>query len=219
MKSLLQDFVNQFSGSVSVGSVLLSIVVAFGISIYIIYVYQKTFSGVVYNKNISLTIVMLSLVTSLIIRTINSNLSLTLGMVGALSIVRFRTAIKEPLDTAFMFWAITAGIMSGAGLYFIAIFASLLLGVLFYGLYIYNGKAKGQYLLVINYKAYHDEDLNEVLDKIANKKLKNKIINTNNIVEATYEVVLDDETILNEIKKLKCVDSVNLIAYKNDIGL
>lgn len=217
-KSLSDEIINQFTSSVSALDVILSVSIAFVISVYIIYIYKKTFSGVVYNKNISLTIIMLSLVTSLIIRTINANLSLSLGMVGALSIVRFRTAIKEPLDTGFMFWAITAGIMSGAGLYAIALLGSLILGLLFYLAYSLNVKAKNQYLLVINYRENREDEVNEKLDEIKNKRLKNKTINSNE-VEVTYEVVLDDIGFINKIKKINGVNSVNLISYKNDIGV
>ena len=218
-KSLSDEIINQFTSSVSALDVILSVLIAFIISVYIIYIYKKTFSGVVYNKNISLTIIMLSLVTSLIIRTINANLSLSLGMVGALSIVRFRTAIKEPLDTGFMFWAITAGIMSGAGLYVIALVGSLILGLLFYLAYSINVKAKGQYLLVINYKENKAKEVNLKLEEIKEKKLKNKTINSKNEVEVTYEVVLENTDYINEIKKTNGVSSVNLISYKNDIGI
>ena len=98
-KSVLENF----TGTISVGDMILSLMVAFVIGMFIIYIYRKTYTGVVYSKAFSLCILMLSMVTAIIIRTINSNISLSLGMVGALSIVRFRTAIKEPVDTGFMF--------------------------------------------------------------------------------------------------------------------
>ena len=107
-KSVLEQFTN----TISVEAMVFSLLTAF----LIIVVYRKTFCGIVYNRSRILCIVMLAMVTAMIIRTINSNLALSLGMVGALSIVRFRTAIKEPIDTAFMFWAITAGITTGTDL-------------------------------------------------------------------------------------------------------
>ena len=119
--AIKNSVLEQFNGSISVEMILISLLVSFVISLFIVFVYKKTFSGVVYNKTIVMTIVMIAMVTSMVIRTINSNLSLSLGMVGALSIIRFRTAIKEPMDTAFLFWAIVSGIMCGAGLYFIAV--------------------------------------------------------------------------------------------------
>jgi hypothetical protein len=126
-KSVLENF----SGTITATDMLLSLVVAFLIGIFIIYVYRKTYTGVVYSKAFSLCILMLSMVTAMIIRTISSNISLSLGMVGALSIVRFRTAIKEPVDTAFMFWGISGGIMAGAGFYLPAIVATLGIGILY----------------------------------------------------------------------------------------
>ena len=104
MSDTIKEYLlENFSSALSADMIILSLLTAFLISLYIIYVYRKTFSGVVFNRNILLTIVLLTIVTSMIIRTINSNLSLSLGMVGALSIVRFRTAIKDPLDIAFLF--------------------------------------------------------------------------------------------------------------------
>lgn len=215
LKDLLLD---QFSSSLTVSSIVLSLVVAFGCSVFIVYIYRKTYSGVVFSKNTTLTIIMLTIVTSMVIRTINSNLSLSLGMVGALSIVRFRTAIKEPLDTAFLFWAIAAGIMAGAGQYLIALLGSALIGLLFYLAYNYSAKAKHQYLLVINYNLVSETNVLEKLDSIKNKKLKNKSIGAKDIVEATYEVELDNEQVVNDIKNTHGVNSVNLIAYKNEVG-
>lgn len=216
IKNLLLD---QFTSTLTVSQIVLSLVIAFIISIYIVYIYRKTFSGVVFNKNTTMTIILLTIVTSMIIRTINTNLSLSLGMVGALSIVRFRTAIKEPLDTAFMFWAIAAGIMSGAGQYLIALLGSAILGLLFYFAYTYNIKAKSQYLLVINYSLINEENVLNKLNEIKKKKLRNKSISSKEIVEATYEVEIEDENIINEIKRVHGVSGVNLITYKNEVGL
>ena len=130
------SFLEQFTGSVSSVDMLISLVVSFLIGLFIVYVYRKTYTGVVYSKAFSLCIIMLAMVTAMIIRTINSNISLSLGMVGALSIVRFRTAVKEPVDTGFMFWGISAGIMAGAGLYIPAIVATLGIGILYFVSYL-----------------------------------------------------------------------------------
>ena len=95
-----KSVLNEFTGTVSITDMALSLITAFIIGLFIIYVYKKTYNGVVYSKSFALCLMLLGMVTSLIIRTINSNLALSLGMVGALSIVRFRTAVKEPVDTA-----------------------------------------------------------------------------------------------------------------------
>lgn len=124
-KSVLEQF-----QSVTVGQMALSVGVAFLMGIFILLVYRQTFRGVLYSKGFAISLVLLAMVTALVIRTISSNLALSLGMVGALSIVRFRTAIKDPVDTVFMFWAITCGIMTGAGQYLVGAFACFGVGLL-----------------------------------------------------------------------------------------
>ena len=217
--AIKNSVLEQFNGSISVEMILISLLVSFVISLFIVFVYKKTFSGVVYNKTIVMTIVMIAMVTSMVIRTINSNLSLSLGMVGALSIIRFRTAIKEPMDTAFLFWAIVSGIMCGAGLYFIAVCGSLLLGLLFYVLYLMDIKAKSQYLLVVIYKSENSQIVESKLDSLTKKKLKSKSVNGNNVIEVTYEVEYDN-TVDELMKSLSgYVRNVNLVTYTNDYGL
>ena len=217
--AIKNSVLEQFNGSISVEMILISLLVSFAISLFIVFVYKKTFSGVVYNKTIVMTIVMIAMVTSMVIRTINSNLSLSLGMVGALSIIRFRTAIKEPMDTAFLFWAIVSGIMCGAGLYFIAVCGSLLLGLLFYVLYLMDIKAKSQYLLVVIYKSENSQIVESKLDSLTKKKLKSKSVSGNNVIEVTYEVEYDN-TVDELMKSLSGdVRNVNLVTYTNDYGL
>ena len=217
--AIKNSVLEQFNGSISVEMILISLLVSFVISLFIVFVYKKTFSGVVYNKTIVMTIVMIAMVTSMVIRTINSNLSLSLGMVGALSIIRFRTAIKEPMYTAFLFWAIVSGIMCGAGLYFIAVCGSLLLGLLFYVLYLMDIKAKSQYLLVVIYKSENSQIVESKLDSLTKKKLKSKSVNGNSVIEVTYEVEYDN-TVDELMKSLSGdVRNVNLVTYTNDYGL
>lgn len=217
--AIKNSVLEQFNGSISVEMILISLLVSFVISLFIVFVYKKTFSGVVYNKTIVMTIVMIAMVTSMVIRTINSNLSLSLGMVGALSIIRFRTAIKEPMDTAFLFWAIVSGIMCGAGLYFIAVCGSLLLGLLFYVLYLMDIKAKSQYLLVVIYKSENSQIVESKLDSLTKKKLKSKSVSGNSVIEVTYEVEYDN-TVDELMKSLSGdVRNVNLVTYTNDYGL
>lgn len=182
MIDIIKEFIlNQFAGPVTIPMIVTSLLVAFVMSLFIVFVYRKTFSGIVYNKNMPLTIMLLAMVVAMIIRTINSNLSLSLGMVGALSIVRFRTAVKEPLDTSFMFWAITAGIMSGAGLYITGIVATLLLGVVYYVSYMVGSKAKSQYLLVVRYSTQAEAAVSEALRTVTKKQLKSKSVNNLNV--------------------------------------
>lgn len=217
--TIKNSVLEEFSGTLSVGGLVLSLVVAFLIAIYIIFIYKKTFAGVVYSKNFALTVTLLSMVTALIIRTINSNLALSLGMVGALSIVRFRTAVKEPMDTAFMFWGISAGIMAGAGLYLAALVASLALGLLFYICYLFGFKPGSKYLLIIKVENKNLVGVEDYLKKIKNKKLKSKSI-LNNVTEMTYEYTNknEDTKLVNSIYNLDGVLNVSLVSYQNDFG-
>ena len=116
--------------SVSILDMLIALALAFGIGVFIFYVYKKTYSGVMYSSSFGVTLIALTLVTTLVILAVTSNVVLSLGMVGALSIVRFRTAIKEPLDIAFLFWSIAVGIVLAAGMIPLAIIGSVIVGVI-----------------------------------------------------------------------------------------
>lgn len=214
-----KSVLNEFTGTISITDMALSLLTAFIIGLFIIYVYKKTFNGVVYSKSFALCLVLLGMVTSLIIRTINSNLALSLGMVGALSIVRFRTAVKEPVDTAFMFWAITVGIMSGAGLYIIALIASIALGLLYFVSYSLGFKKNTKYLFIVKYNIDMDEQVIKYIKKIPKHKLKSKSI-TKDIVETTFEIEIKDEhtEILDKFKNVEGIISASVISYQNDFG-
>ena len=197
----------------------LSLLTAFVVSLLIIFVYKKTYAGVLYSKTFTLCIMMLAMVTALIIRTVNANLSLSLGMVGALSIVRFRTAVKEPVDTGFMFWGISAGIMAGAGLYIIALVGSVILGILYVAGYSFSFKGKSKYLFVLKYDEKYDEIAKEMVKKIRKRKLKTKTVNKG-VIEVTYEVEIKDENtkFMEEFQKNENFKTVALISYQNEFG-
>ena len=222
--TIKKSVLDNFTGTVSVGSMLLSLLVAFLIGIFIIYVYRKTYTGVVYSKAFALCILMLSMVTAMIIRTISSNISLSLGMVGALSIVRFRTAVKEPVDTGFMFWGISAGIMAGAGLYLIAIIASLGVGILYFVTYLMGFKVANRYLLVLKYDSDAHDDVVRKLKSLRRFKIRSKSI-FGSQVELSLEVDLKenskggvDTSIVDTFSSVDGVVNASLIAYQNDFG-
>lgn len=194
-----------FSQTIPTLDLILSLLIAIVCSLIINFVYKKTYIGVSYTKTFSLSIILLCMVTSLVIRTINSNLSLSLGMVGALSIVRFRAAVKDPVDIVFMFWAIAAGIMSGAGLYFATLLACLIIGISYFICFTYQTKKTDKALLVIKtYSANADEILG-IMNKSTGAKLKTESYK-NGIVEFTYE--LANRSQANEI-----------LNYKNSPGI
>ena len=224
--TIKKSVLDNFTGTISTLDMVLSLVVAFAIGMFIIYIYRKTYTGVVYSKAFSLCILMLSMVTAMIIRTINSNISLSLGMVGALSIVRFRTAVKEPVDTGFMFWGIAAGIMAGAGLYIPALVASLGIGVLYFISYLLGFKVSSRYLLVLKYKAKAHEDVMRKLKTIKKFKIRSKSI-FNDSIELSLEVDLKeknkksngiDTTIVDQFNDIDGIVNASLIAYQNDFG-
>ena len=219
-KSVLENF----TGTVSVGSMILSLIVAFLVGIFIIYVYRKTYTGVVYSKAFALCILMLSMVTAMIIRTISSNISLSLGMVGALSIVRFRTAVKEPVDTGFMFWGISAGIMAGAGLYLIALIASLGIGLLYFVTYLMGFRVASRYLLVLKYDASAHNEVVRKIKSLRKYKIRSKSIFGSQI-ELSIEVDLKensrggiDTSLVDGFSSVDGVNNASLIAYQNDFG-
>ena len=222
--TIKKSVLSNFTGTISVGDMMLSLLVAFLIGIFIIYVYRKTYTGVVYSKAFSLCILMLSMITAMIIRTISSNISLSLGMVGALSIVRFRTAVKEPVDTAFMFWGITAGIMAGAGLYIISIIASLCIGLLYFLVYLMGFKLSNRYLLVLKYDISSHDEVVRKLKTLKKFKVRSKSIFKDQ-VELSLEVDLKenkkgkiDDSIVDDFSGVTGMVNASLIAYQNDFG-
>ena len=142
--------------SVSVVDMAAALVLAFGLGMFIFFVYKKTFSGIMYSSGFGVTLIALTMITTVVILAVTSNVVLSLGMVGALSIVRFRTAIKEPLDIAFLFWSIAAGIVLAAGMIPLAVFGSLFIGIVL--LVFVNRKPHlNPYIVVIGCEGHESE--------------------------------------------------------------
>ncbi|WP_411348484.1 DUF4956 domain-containing protein [Paenibacillus sp. WLX2291] len=212
-KSFLQlDSFNQ----VSFIEMFWSLLIAFGLGMLIYWVYRKCYRGVVYSHNYNVSFVLMTIITALIIMTISSNIVLSLGMVGALSIVRFRTAVKDPMDIMFMFWSISAGIATGATLYAFAIVGSIVITlVIFFMARRQNSDAP--YLLVIHF----DDEAAEPV-KIALRKLKyvlkSKTVRKH-VTEMTVEIRLkdpDDTQFINELSNVNGVSDVVLVSYNGD---
>ncbi len=201
--------------SVSYIDLLFGLGSSFLIGLFIFYIYRKTFRGVVYSYNYNVTFVLMTMITTLIIMTISTNIVLSLGMVGALSIVRFRTAVKDPLDIVYMFWAISVGIASGAKLYPVALFGSLVIGAVL--VWLSRKKIREQpYLLIIR----HTDDATIPLRLLMRKmeyQLKSKTVRKD-YTELTVEMRLrDDNTaFVTEISGIEGVQDVSLINYSGD---
>ncbi|MBQ3155529.1 MAG: DUF4956 domain-containing protein [Clostridia bacterium] len=204
--------------SVSIVDMLLTLALAFGIGLFIFLVYKKTYSGVMYSSSFGGTLVALTMITSMTILAVTSNVVLSLGMVGALSIVRFRTAIKEPMDIAFLFWSIAAGIVLAAGMIPLAVIGSVIIGVVM--------------LVFINRKAVHDPYIaviscaNAQVEKSATKYLQQNVEKAviksktaqNGSIEMTWEIRLlkHDTDFITELSEMDGVNSAVLVSYNGD---
>lgn len=184
-----------------------------GAAIYLVYRFFNR--SVIYNENFNILIILTTVVTSFIIMTISSNVVLSLGMVGALSIVRFRAAVKDPLDIGFLFWGIAAGITAGAQLYWVALIGTAVIAVLYILITIFR-KEKKSYLLILRYAAASEMNVTGVLNGIK-YRLKNKT-QTGDHVELTIEVKIknNDTTYLSRFNAVEGVESVTLLEYSGE---
>jgi uncharacterized membrane protein YhiD involved in acid resistance len=194
--------------------VVFTMLLTFAVGLFIFYIYRKTFKGVLYTRNFNVGLVMTSLVTALIIMPISSNIILSLGMVGALSIVRFRTAIKDPIDIVFMFWALAVGIACGAGFYMVAIVGSLMVGLFVFALSHVNFGSADPYLLVVHHENGSEAELTKALPS---HKLQSRTV-TPNGVELMLEVrvLAEDTNVVDNLLKIKGVKHAALISYNGD---
>ena len=218
LMNLLQEFMNPPNAyqSLTVERVLLSLIVTFGVTLFIFYMYRKTFRGVLYTRNFNVGLVLTGLVVNLVVLPISSNIALSLGMVGALSIVRFRTAIKDPADIVFTFWAIAVGIISGAGLYMIALIGSPVIGLFLFVLSRANFRSSDPYLLVVNYANEAEDAVQKAVPK---HKLRSRTI-TPAGVELVVEVRMKakDAPQVDELLKIKGVSNAALVSYNADVA-
>jgi len=207
-------FLEEFS-AISMVDALTAIALAFALSLFIVFIYRVTYAGVNYSRNFTGCLMMLSMVTALVIMVVSSNVVLSMGMVGALSIVRFRTAVKEPTDTAFMFWAIATGIICGAGYVSIAILVTLLLGLLFVLVHTLSGKQKySGYMIVVRYDV--GSEVEAKLSSISGYKMKNKTM-SGTYTELVAEIKLTDAG-LQKIDYLRNIPGVREVTIMASIG-
>ncbi|HHX52360.1 MAG TPA: DUF4956 domain-containing protein [Erysipelothrix sp.] len=204
--------------SVPLLDMAIAMVLAFVVGLFIFYVYKKTYSGVMYSSSFGVTLIALTMITALIILAVTSNIVLSLGMVGALSIVRFRTAIKEPSDIAFLFWSIAVGIVLAAGLIPLALFGSLMIGAVL--LFFSSRSITDQpYILVVHYENQEDENdaYQYIISNVSKSAIKSKSI-TNHLIEVNYEVRLinDNTNFINDLSTMPGVLHTVLVSYNGD---
>lgn len=204
--------------SVSAVDMVLALVLSFGIGLFIFLIYKKTFAGVMYSSSFGVTLVALTMISTFVILAVTSNVVLSLGMVGALSIVRFRTAIKEPLDIAFLFWAIAAGIVLAAGMIPLAVFGSVVIGIVL--LIFANKKSHTSPYIVVLRCSGHDSEVaaTDFLKKQVKKfNIKSKTVQ-NGFVEINAEIRLNNENtdFINILSEMNGVSSAVLVSYNGD---
>ncbi len=213
-KSSFMESVTEFSAV----DTLLGMVFALVIGLFIFMVYKKTFNGVMYSSGFALTLVGLSLVTTLVIMAVTSNVVLSLGMVGALSIVRFRAAIKEPIEIVYLFWSIASGIVIGAGMIPLAVIGSAMIGVIL--LVFANRKMhESPYILILN---CDDEKSEEEVLHMTQKAVKRFLVKSKTVnaggIELTAEIRLKDATtsFVNRFHAIEGVRNVTLVSYNGE---
>ena len=204
--------------AVSMFDMVLALVLAFGLGVFIYLIYKKTYAGVMYSSSFGVTLVALTMITTLVILAVTSNVVLSLGMVGALSIVRFRTAIKEPLDIAFLFWSIAGGIVLAAGMIPLAIFGSVLIGLII--LFFANRKENTNPYIVVLDCINHDSEQRAMAflkEKTGKCTVKSKTARKGS-VELNLEIRLKDDNtdFVNELSELEGVGSAVLVSYNGD---
>ena len=204
--------------AVSVLDMALALVLAFGVGLFIFFVYKKTYAGVMYSSGFGVTLIALTMITTLVILAVTSNIVLSLGMVGALSIVRFRTAIKEPLDIAFLFWAIAAGIVLAAGLIPLAVFGSVFIGIILL-LFANRKSMTSPFIVVIDCDGHDSETraLKLLRAHTVRCAVKSKTARKG-AVELNCEVRLNNGNtdFVNELSDLEGVTSAVLVSYNGD---
>ena len=204
--------------AVSLLDMSIALLLAFMMGMFIFFVYKKTYSGIMYTSSFAITLVALTMITTLVILAITSNIILSLGMVGALSIVRFRTAVKEPMDIAFLFWSIAVGIVLAAGLIPLAVFGSLWIGII---LYIFSHKKNTQrpYILVVHCENQNSEkNVYQFIQKqVYAFSLKSKSIKKD-CIELNYEIRLKDQetSFVNELSDMEGVLYTVMVSYNGD---
>ncbi len=204
--------------SISILDMAVTMLLAFGVGVFIFLIYKKTYAGVMYSSSFGVTLVALTMITSLVILAVTSNVVLSLGMVGALSIVRFRTAIKEPLDIAFLFWAIAVGIVLAAGMIPLAVFGSLFIGIIIL-LFANHKDTSNPYIVVLECAGSESEEaaLSFLMQHTKRCVIKSKTAKKDQ-VELNLEVRLRDTNtaFVNELASLEGVRSAVLVSYNGD---
>ena len=217
MDAMLNDiFGSQTIGVGSVPTVIVSMVLALVLGYAISWIYRRNYRGVMYSSNFSLSLIMMTLITTPVVLCIRNSIALSMGMVGALSIVRFRTAVKDPLDTAYMFWALTTGILLGAGQFLLTAVSVVVIALIITLLVNLQAKGMNSYLLVVRSTEEAERGVAQIIGGIRIQKLKTKTV-SNAGVEMTYEVRVDKpDALLAKLRTINGVQDATLVSYQGE---
>ena len=209
-------FANQTISTGSWLTIVFSLALAFATGLFIYWIYRTNYRGVMYNNNFGLTLVLMTLITTPVVMCIRESIQLSMGMVGALSIVRFRTAVKDPLDTAYMFWALTTGILLGAGQFLLTVLALVMIAGILTLLVNFQTKGLNSYLLVVRAGEEAERTVAQIVGTIRVQKLKSKTVSSAG-VEMTYEVRVDKpDALLNRLQSVAGVQDATLVSYQGE---
>lgn len=204
--------------SVSLVDMALALFLAFGLGLFIFFVYKKTFTGVMYSSSFGVTLIAMTMITTVVILAVTSNVVLSLGMVGALSIVRFRTAIKEPLDIAFLFWSLTAGITLAAGMIILAVAGSILIGIVLL-LFVNKKSYLNPYIVVISCS---DSKSEQAARQFLEQQVRRCVIKSKSAqkgaVELNAEIRMRGENtdFINALADMEGIHSAVLVSYQGE---
>ena len=214
------SFLDSFAKT-NYSNIILAFALSLLVGLFIYFVYRKTFAGVMYSRSFGVSLVAMTMITNVAILAVTQSVVLSLGMVGALSIVRFRAAVKEPMEIAFLFWAISEGIVIGAGMIPVALIGAAFVGVVLVVFHILSGRAPATkpYILVLHTEndAAEDNAQKQIAASVKRQALKSKTVTAAG-VELTVEVRLagNETAFVNDLRKIAGVSDVTLVSYNGD---
>ncbi len=216
----LLSYIQSANAALKAWQVITNMFVTLIVATFIFWVYKKTYSGVVYSRSFNVTILLTTMVTAMVMMVIGTNLALSLGMVGALSIVRFRSAIKDPRDIGFIFWGISAGLSAGTGAYVIAVIGSVIIAMILFVLQ-RSTLEDYPYLLVVKGTSIDEEKLRNIVAARVEKYNLRLKGNNQDGTEIIYEIRFVDgmeDLMIKEIKEMDNIFVVNVISYRGEIA-
>ncbi|MBR0515198.1 MAG: DUF4956 domain-containing protein [Clostridia bacterium] len=218
-KSTLSEYFQSQFDNLSPLMIVVGLIMGCAIGLIIAFVYKRCYRGVLYSPTFAMTLMMLTLITTPVVMCIKSDIALSMGMVGALSIVRFRTAVKDPMDTAYMFWALTMGILLGAGLFIHALAVALGISIILFVMTFVRFKNPNGYLLVVHYDDYAEPEITQLLRRtVKQRKLRSKTV-TRAGAEMTVEVRLDSkQDLVSAVLNIEGVHDATLVACQTEAG-